>query len=129
MPCVERLTPKGIAVFHVPFRTTGSSARAALRWMRRALPGINGVANVVRGRPVGEPFVPTYSYDLADVFDVLRGRGIQTMHVVFEPHEGVETALLYLERPAAPRRPGSSRRRRWRRSTSPSSSSRRRSTT
>lgn len=103
---VERLTPKGVAVFHVPFRTTGSGARAALRWMRRTLPVVNGVANIARGRPLGEPFVPTYSYDLADVFDVLRRRGIQTMHVVFEPHEGVETALFYLEKPAEPRRPG-----------------------
>ncbi len=97
---LDRLTPRGVGVFHVPFKTTTSAAVAALRWLRRSLPGMNALANVARGRPAGEPFVGTAVYDLADVFDVLQRRAIQTLHVVFEPHEGLETAVMYLEKPA-----------------------------
>jgi ubiquinone/menaquinone biosynthesis C-methylase UbiE len=97
---LNRLTPKGVGVFHVPFRSTAAGALKALRWMRQSLPGANALVNAARGRPAAEPFVGTYTYDLARVFDVLQAAGIETMHVVFEPHEGLETALLYLEKPA-----------------------------
>jgi ubiquinone/menaquinone biosynthesis C-methylase UbiE len=97
---LDRLTPRGVGVFHVPFRSTVAGPLRALRWMRRSLPGANALVNVARGRPAAEPFVGTHLYDLARVFDVLQTAGIETMHVVFEPHEGLETALLYVEKPA-----------------------------
>ena len=97
---LNRLIPRGVGVFHVPFRNTASRPVKALRWVRQSLPPANALVNVTRGRPAAEPFVRTYTYDLGRVFDVLRTAGIDTMHVVLEPHEGLETALLYLERPA-----------------------------
>ena len=97
---LDRLTPKGVAVFHIPFRSTASSALTALRWLRSAVPGMNALVNTARRRPAGEPFVRSYTYDLAAVFGVLKAGGIETMHLVFEPHEGLETALLYVEKPA-----------------------------
>jgi ubiquinone/menaquinone biosynthesis C-methylase UbiE len=97
---LDRLTPKGIAVFHVPFRATASSLVRAMRWARRSIPAANALVNVARRRPADQPFVPTYTYDLARVFEVIKAAGIETMHVVFEPHEGLETALLYMEKPA-----------------------------
>ena len=97
---LSRLTPKGVGVFHVPVRSTASTAGKAVRWIRGAVPGANALANAARRRPAGEPFARAYTYDLADVFGVMKARGIDTMHVVFEPHEGLETALLYVEQPA-----------------------------
>jgi SAM-dependent methyltransferase len=102
------LTPKGVGVFHVPFRSTAPGPVRTLRWIRQSLPAANALVNIARGRPAAEPFVPTYTYDLARVFDVLRTAGIETMHVVFEPHQGLETALLYVEKPAERTRPGRS---------------------
>jgi ubiquinone/menaquinone biosynthesis C-methylase UbiE len=97
---LDRLTPKGVGVFHVPFRSTASTAVKAVRWIRGAVPGANALANTARRRPAAEPFVRAHTYDLADVFEVMKAGGIETMHVVFEPHEGLETALLYVEKPA-----------------------------
>ncbi len=97
---LERLTPKGIAVFHVPFRSTASGWVKAMRWVRHSVPAANALVNMARRRPSGEPFVPAHTYDLARVFEVIRAAGIETMHVVFEPHEGLETTLLYMEKPA-----------------------------
>jgi len=65
---LDRLTPKGVAVFHIPFRSTASSALTALRWLRSAVPGMNALVNTARRRPAGEPFVRSYTYDLAAVF-------------------------------------------------------------
>ena len=97
---LDRLTPKGVGVFHIPFRNTAATAVKALRWLRRAVPGVNALANTARRRPAREPFVRLYTYDLAAVFGVMKASGIETMHVVFEPHHGLETALLYVEKPA-----------------------------
>lgn len=97
---LDRLTPKGVGVFHIPFRSTASTALTALRWLRSAVPGVNALANTARRRPAREPFVRSYTYDLAAVFGVMKAGGIETMHVAFEPHEGLETALLYVEKPA-----------------------------
>jgi ubiquinone/menaquinone biosynthesis C-methylase UbiE len=97
---LDRLTPKGVGVFHIPFRNTASTALKTLRWLRSAVPGVNALANTARRRPAGEPFVRPYTYDLAAVFGVMKAGGIETMHVVFEPHQGLETALLYVEKPA-----------------------------
>ena len=97
---LERLTPKGVAVFHVPFRSTASGWVKAMRWVRHSVPAANALLNVARRRPSGEPFLPTHIYDLARVFEAIRAAGIETMHVVFEPHEGLETTLLYMEKPA-----------------------------
>jgi ubiquinone/menaquinone biosynthesis C-methylase UbiE len=94
------LAAKGVGVFHVPFRSTASIAVKTLRWIRQSLPAANALVNIARGRPSAEPLVRTYTYDLARVSGVLRAGGIETMHVVFEPHEGLETALLYVEKPA-----------------------------
>jgi ubiquinone/menaquinone biosynthesis C-methylase UbiE len=104
---LDRLTAKGVGVFHVPFRSTASAAVKTLRWIRGFVPGANAIVNMTRRRPAGEPFVRMYAYDLARVFGVLEAGGIETMHVVFEPHEGLETALLYVEKPAERSRRGS----------------------
>jgi SAM-dependent methyltransferase len=68
--------------------------------MRRRLPGVNALINAVRRHPIAQPFAGSYAYDLARVFETLQQRSIDTMHVVFEPHEGLDTALLYMEKPA-----------------------------
>ena len=40
---LNRLTPKGVGVFHVPFRNKASSPVKALRWIRQSLPAANAL--------------------------------------------------------------------------------------
>ena len=71
---LDRLTPKGVGVFHVPFRSTAPAAVKTLRWIRGVVPGANAIVNMTRRRPAGEPFVRMYTYDLARGLRSPRGR-------------------------------------------------------
>jgi SAM-dependent methyltransferase len=96
----RRLSARGVALFHVPYRSTAPAWVETVRWLRRRVPGVNAVVNAARGRRPAHPFSPNFTYDLAAVFRTLKEQSIETMHVVFEPHEGLDTALLYMEKPA-----------------------------
>ena len=91
----------GIGVFHVPYRATTSRLVETSRRLRR-VPAINGVVNLLRGKPVHEPFVASYTYDLHDVLRVLDDRAIASTHVAFEHHEGLHFATIFVEAPPRP---------------------------
>src|SRR5262245_37887078 len=52
----------GMTVVQWCCRSRASLAVQASRWMRERVPGVNGVANQLRGKPAGEPFIPTHVY-------------------------------------------------------------------
>jgi SAM-dependent methyltransferase len=99
---IDRLAPEGIGVFHVPFKTTDSPFVRATRWVRQRVPITNIAANAVRGRPLRDPFVSAATYDLAEVFGTLEDRSIDATHVVFDRHERLDTALLFVAVPPRP---------------------------
>ena len=49
------------------FRAYDSHLVAASRWARELLPGANALANVLRGKPAADPFIPTHIYDLDEM--------------------------------------------------------------
>jgi SAM-dependent methyltransferase len=89
----------GIGVFHFPYRTTTSPLLETSRRLRR-VPAINAVANLLRGKPVGEPFIASYAYNLHDVLQVLDDRSIESTHVAFEHHEGLAFATIFVQAPS-----------------------------
>jgi ubiquinone/menaquinone biosynthesis C-methylase UbiE len=93
------ITAGGIGVFHVPLRTTTTAVVAASRWLRERLPPINGVANLMRGRPFAEPFLGSHVYDLDEVVHALEAASIEAIHLVFEPHQGLAGARIFVEAP------------------------------
>lgn len=98
---LARLAPGGVAVFLVPYRSTVRPAIRALRWLRERMPLFNGLINVLQGRRVGDPFITSHTYDLSHVLSVVQEQLVGTANVVLEPQEGLNGALLFLERPWA----------------------------
>jgi SAM-dependent methyltransferase len=96
---LNRLTPKGVAVFHVPFRSTAAGALKTLRWMRRSLPGVNALVNAARRRPAAEPS-SIATYDLARVFGLVSDGWHRDHARRVRAARGTRVALLYLEKPA-----------------------------
>jgi SAM-dependent methyltransferase len=96
---VARLASGGIGAFHVPYGTTTSPLVDASRWLREHVPALNGLANVVRRHPYDQPFIPTHTYDLTEIFRVIDEAAIEAVHVGFDRHEGLATALLFVEKP------------------------------
>ena len=94
-----RLGSRGIGVFHFQYRTTVPRFVAASRWLREHVPALNGVANVLGGKAFAEPFIANHTYDLDDIFRVLREVSIDAQYVIFERSEGLISALVFVEAP------------------------------
>jgi SAM-dependent methyltransferase len=96
---VALITPGGVGVFHLPFRSKASRLVEVSRWMRESVPGINALTNMVRGKPSGDPFMPSHIYDINDVLRALYGPSLETAHIVFEHQEGLATAIVFVQVP------------------------------
>lgn len=109
------ISPDGIGVFQWPFRTRASGLVVASRWLRESVPGANALANRLRGKPAGDPFLPTHTYSLNQMLPPLDAAGFRSTHVVFEHAQAPDAIVLAqkTDRPAqaaserqATRKPG-----------------------
>jgi SAM-dependent methyltransferase len=96
---LARLAPGGIAVFSIPYRSTVGPAVSALRWAREQVLFVNSLINLLRGQRRADPFIPSHTYDLSRLVDVIQEQLVGTMNVLLEPQKGLNTALLFLEAP------------------------------
>jgi len=96
---LARTTPGGIAVFSIPYRSTVRPAVRALRLLREAMPLVNRLVNVLRGKPATDPFIASHTYELSTVLGVVQEQLVGTTNVVLEPQEGLQAALLFIEKP------------------------------
>lgn len=81
---IARVSPGGIGVFHFPYVST---LPASVRWsrqLRERLPFANHVVNRLRGKDSREPFIPTHTYEFAEVSDTLRQASPEATHLFLE---------------------------------------------
>lgn len=96
---IARIASGGIGVFHVPYRTSASPGVQAARWARARLPLAHGIANLLRGKPVGEPLIPSHVYVLDEVLRACDAASIPATHVVFEHQQELSSAIVFAEVP------------------------------
>ncbi len=96
---LSRIGSGGIGVFHFLYRGSASPLMAWTRGARERAPILNGVANLLRGKAFDEPFIPSHTYDLDDVFRVLVEARFEGSHVVFEHHEAMSSAIVFVQAP------------------------------
>ncbi|MEA2164933.1 MAG: hypothetical protein QOK37_3060 [Thermoanaerobaculia bacterium] len=89
----------GIGAFQFLYRSTASPLIALTRRVRERMPVINGIANLARHKSFGEPLIPSYTYELDDVFRILDDAGFSAGHVAFERSEGLTSAIVYVQAP------------------------------
>jgi len=111
---VERLraliAPGGVGVFQFPYRTETAAPIRAARWARQRIPGVNGLANRVRGKDAREPFIPTNLVPIPRMIDAFPAPEFRTTHIALEQHDGLTYAVLFAERASVVSRAGSSAR-------------------
>lgn len=95
----RRIGPGGVGVFHFPYELTSSRLVRLTRWMRGVVPGLNRVVNIARGTAAGDPFIPTYAYDLDAVLRTLAACSIDTTYVLFEDEDGFSSATFFVQAP------------------------------
>jgi SAM-dependent methyltransferase len=98
------ISPDGIGVFQWPFLTRASGLVAASRWLRERVPGANALANALRGKPTGDPFVPTHTYSLNQMLAPLETAGFRSTHLVFEHAQEPAYAIVLAQKPERPAR-------------------------
>jgi SAM-dependent methyltransferase len=95
---IERISPNGVGVFQWPLPTRESGLVSSSRWIRENVPGANTVANKLRGKDTDDPFIPTHAYALDEILPVFQRSGFRSTHVVLEPHENVDYAIVLAQR-------------------------------
>jgi SAM-dependent methyltransferase len=95
---VQRLTPGGIGALHFTYARRASRTRRVVHRLRRTIPGLNVLANLVQHRPLREPLIPMYRYDLAELFALLRDHGCAHVHARLTDHGGHLGAMLLFRR-------------------------------
>jgi ubiquinone/menaquinone biosynthesis C-methylase UbiE len=91
----------GIGVFHFPYRSRTSPLVSASRWVRERVPGSNALVNRWRGQ--SQPFVPTHTYPLDDVFAVFDEAGFPAAHLAFDSSADLCSVSLFVESPIDPK--------------------------
>jgi len=95
---IDLISPTGVGVFQWPLPSSESGLVSSSRWLRENMPGANTVANKLRGKDADEPFIPTHTYALDDLLPVFQRSGFKSTHVVLEPHENIEYAIVLAQR-------------------------------
>jgi ubiquinone/menaquinone biosynthesis C-methylase UbiE len=90
--------PDGVGVFQWCCRSHERPLVGASRWLRERVPGVNLLANRLRGKPAGEPFVPTHVLGVEEVLAELDAAGLNPVHLTTERHEGVDYAIAFAQR-------------------------------
>lgn len=95
---VRRLVPGGVGALHFTYDRRASGARRIIHRLRRAVPGVNLLANLVQHRPLREPLIPMYRYPLGALFALLGDCGCQRVHARLTDHGGHLGVMLLFRR-------------------------------
>jgi SAM-dependent methyltransferase len=90
--------PNGVGVFQWPLPARESSLVSSSRWIRENVPAANRIANKLRGKDADQPFIPTHTFALDEMLPVFERSGFRSTHVVLEPHETIEYAIVLAQR-------------------------------
>lgn len=96
---VGRLASGGVGALHFTYARRASRTRRMIHQLRRTIPGVNVLANVVQHRPLREPLIPMFQYDLGALFALLGDHGCTHVHARLTNHGGHLGAMLLFRRP------------------------------
>lgn len=96
---VARLRPGGVGALHLTYARRASRARRLANLLRRRVPGMNLLANLVQHRPLTEPQIPMHNYDLGRLISFLADQGCAAVHALPTDHGGHLGAMLIFQTP------------------------------
>lgn len=90
----RRVREGGVGVFHFPYRVRVPRLVRATRNARARVPGVNAVANLLRGKPASTPLIESNAYDLGEVLAILREHHFDTPHIAFTRDGDLDGVLI-----------------------------------
>jgi SAM-dependent methyltransferase len=97
-----RLDEGGVGALHFTFVDSISPLRRVVRAVRRWVPPINRVLNVVRGVPADFPLIQMHAYDLSDVLALLERSGCHQVYLRYTDHAKFLGVLLFFQKGKLP---------------------------
>ena len=96
---VRQLAPGGVGALHFTYARRASMTRRVVHRLRRFVPGVNALVNLVQGRAASEPLIPMNEYDLGGLFALLASHGCTEVHARLTDHGGHLGAMLLIPKP------------------------------
>ena len=92
----DKVSPGGFIAVQVLYSCNASWWTRALVRLRYKVPMVNGLRNILRGRPRGEPAMQLHLYDLHSVLQMLRKRGFSDVLMMLDAfdNEHFESVVL-----------------------------------
>lgn len=91
---LDRLDTGGVLVAQVPFHRP----RKPLDALRARVPGLNALVNLARRKPLDTPLVPTTTYDVNELAELIRAAGCSDPYLVFTRNGDTDAVVLYTRR-------------------------------
>jgi SAM-dependent methyltransferase len=85
---LARLSTGGVAALQYTYARRASSLRRLVHRLRRGSRVVNAVGNAVKRRPLLEPMIPMYEYDVGRLYEVFRQNDCHTIHTELTDHGG-----------------------------------------
>lgn len=95
---LERLEEGGVGVVHFTYAKS-YRPRRILPWVKRHVPFVREVINLIRGRRYDAPEMQMNDHDLNALFRLLQRRNVRNLHVQFTDHGGDLGVLIYFQKP------------------------------
>ena len=96
---VRRLAPGGVGALHFTYARRAPRLRRVVNRLRRIVPGVNALVNLVQRRPLSEPLIPMNEYDIGALLTLLAEQGCTHVHARMTDHGGHLGAMLLFEKP------------------------------
>jgi SAM-dependent methyltransferase len=97
---LDRLNVDGVLAIHFPFFRQDSKIRRIVHLLRKNLPIVSGLANIVRRKPWNAPFIQMNIYDLNRISILLSNHGIKDVAVEVVDAGGFVSAFVITKKPA-----------------------------
>lgn len=95
---VDLLSDGGIGALHYTYARRASGVRKAVHWLRKNVPGANGLVNVVQGRLFNDAMIQMNAYDLNEICLILQEKGCNNVSLRFTDHGGhLGVAFVFLK--------------------------------
>jgi SAM-dependent methyltransferase len=90
--------PDGVGVFQWCCGSREPLRVEVARWARERVPGVNAIVNRLKGKPSGDPFMPTHVYGVEEMLAEFAAAGLDPVHVALERHGTIDYAIAFAHR-------------------------------
>jgi SAM-dependent methyltransferase len=95
---LARLQPGGIGVLHFAYAMDNPGSKRAIRWLRKSIPGVHGVLNLLQGKALNYPQMQGNCYDLNRVLRMLQTNGCGDPYVRFTHYAAYHGVILVFQK-------------------------------